>query len=96
MLSKIISLVSPKDYIYIGIIIAMIGSAWYILEDWHYGPLRTQERTILMLGKQLNQCVGSRDMCEAQKKKDSVEDFQDTIGEEQIEDFNFDLDNLTT
>ena len=37
-------MIPTKDMIYIGIILAMVGSAWYILEDWHYGPIRTLEK----------------------------------------------------
>lgn len=95
MITTLLGLFSKKDAAYIFIIVAMIGSAWYILEDWHYGPLRVQEKTIIMLGNQLNECVGSRDMCEAKKKKDSVEQYQEILGDGN-EDFDFDLDNLSS
>ena len=84
-----------KDAVYIAVIIAMIGSAWYILDDWHYKPLRVQESTILMLGNQLNVCVGVRDTCEAQLLKQSVEDYQNGLGDNN-EDSAIDFDNLTS
>ncbi len=33
-------MLSIKDGIYIAVILALIGSAWYILQDWHYRPLK--------------------------------------------------------
>ena len=45
---------SIKDYIYVGIIISLIGASWYILRDWHYKPLDVMAQTIITL-KQENQ-----------------------------------------
>ncbi len=65
------NLLSIKDGIYLAVISALIGSAWYILQDWHYKPLKdnvkiitsqkiiikTQEITINNLGVEIVQLV---------------------------------------
>jgi len=84
-----------KDGIYLGIILIMVLSAWYILDDWHYKPLRVADNTIEMLGNQLNECINVKVICEANLSKQTVEGYQDGLGEGN-EDFNFDLDNLTS
>lgn len=84
-----------KDALYIGIILAMIGSAWYIVDDWHYEPLRIQEKTVKMLGEQLNTCIMERDSCESKILKQTVEGFQEGLGDGD-ETINIDLDNLTS
>ena len=30
----------------IALVIALIGGGWYILNDWHYAPLKAQKKTI--------------------------------------------------
>lgn len=70
-----------KDVIYIAVIVSMIGGAWYILDDWHYKPLRVQEKTVKMLGEQLNACVTDRDSCQSKLLKENVEGFQEALGD---------------
>ena len=84
-----------KDAVYIALILAMIGSAWYILDDWHYKPLRVQEDTVKMLSEQYNTCITVKDICEANLSKQSIESYQDGLGEGN-EDFTFDIDNLSS
>lgn len=97
MFSTLLNLlpIPGKDAAYIAVILAIIGGAWYILDDWHYKPLRVADETILMLGNQLNTCIGIRDQCKADKDKENVENYQDGLGEGN-EEFNFDLDNLSS
>ena len=88
-------LLLSKDSLYIAIILAMIGGSWYILDDWHYKPLRIQEKTVKMLSEQLNTCITERDSCESKISQQTVQGFQEGLGDGD-ETINIDLDNLTS
>lgn len=89
------SFLLSKDAIYIGIILAAIGGAWYILDDWHYKPLRVADETIKMVSEQYNTCVSDRDKCTSSLPKKAVENYQDGLGDGDDK-INIDLDNLTS
>ena len=91
----ILRMLLSKDALYIGLILAMLASAWYILDDWHYKPLRVQEETVRMLGMQLNTCITERDSCESKLSQQTVEGYQEGLGDGD-ETINIDLDNLTS
>jgi len=43
------SFLSVKDLVYVGIIIAMVATAWALVDSWHYKPIRVlkEERNSL-------------------------------------------------
>ena len=94
-MSFLLKLLVNKDAFYIGLIVIGLGAAWYVLDDWHYKPLRVQEETVKMLSEQYNQCVGVRDTCEARLLSQSVEDYQNGLGEAN-DTININLDNLNS
>ncbi len=86
---------SLKDGIYIVLILALIGSAWYVLQDWHYRPLKEQGKQILSLEKQLRITGGALNTCENNLSKQSLDGFIEGIGENN-ETSTITLDNLHT
>ena len=43
------NLIPLKGALYAGFIIIVVGSAWYVVNDWHYKPIRVFERQVKTL-----------------------------------------------
>ena len=91
----ILKLIPIKDYIYVGIILSLVGSAWYILDDWHYSRIRDYKVEVISLSKQLKITGSALNVCEANLIKQSLKGFIDGIGENN-ETIIIDLSNLST
>ncbi len=89
------SFLSIKDAIYVGIIMVMVGSTWYVVNDWHYKPLDILERQVVSLEAQLTATGSLLNVCESNLSKQLLKGFIDGIGEHN-EDININLDNLST
>jgi len=89
------SFLSIKDAVYVGIIVVMIGAAWYLLNDWHYKPLKQNKVKIESLQFQLTQTGNALNTCEANLSKQLLQGYIDGIGENN-ENNGVDLNNLHT
>lgn len=86
---------SIKDGIYIVLILALIGGAWYILQDWHYGPIKEKDGHIISLERQLLVTGSALNTCENNLTKQTLDGFIEGIGENN-EIPGVDLDDLHT
>ena len=86
---------SIKDYIYVGIIVTMVGSAWAVVDSWHYEPIRLLMEERASLEIQLEVTGSLLNVCEHNLSKQLLEGFIDAVGGHN-EDISISLDNLST
>ncbi len=86
---------SIKDYIYVGIIITMVGSAWAVVDSWHYKPIRLLKKERASLETQLQATGSLLNVCEHNLSKQLLKGFIDAVGGHN-EDIYINLDNLST
>ncbi len=83
-----------KEYIYGGVVMVMVASAWYVAVDWHYKPIRllTEERNTLE--SNLRVVGNSLNVCEANLSRQLLQGYLDGL-EGNDEDTVIDFSNIT-
>lgn len=68
-----------KDIAYGFIIIGILGSFWYVVDDWHYGPLREKNKTIKekneiisLYEDKITNLVNDIETCEQETKRGKI------------------------
>jgi len=70
-----------KDYIYVGFIIAVLGSTWFVAHNLYDKHILLPQRTIVSLEVQLKEVASHLNTCEANLTKQSLGGFIEGVSE---------------
>jgi len=84
-----------KDMIYVGVIVAILLSAWYVAHNLYDKYILLPKRTIILLEANLNTVGSKLNVCQSELDKKLLSGYLEALGEENEEDVVINFSNIT-
>jgi len=84
-----------KDMIYVGVIIAILGSTWYMAHNLYDKYILLPKRTIITLEANLNTVGSKLNVCHTELDKKLLSGYLEALGENNDEDIVIDFSNIS-